>query len=448
MEGGGIEAQFARALALQQAGKDAEALALYDALALARPDIPALRLNRAACLTALGRAKEASDDLALLAESSPSPQGWNGLGNALRAQGRFPEAKAAYRRAHDLTPDDPLIASNLGLACQDLGELKEAILHFRSALAHDPGSAELKAHLGGALLMAGEWQEGWPAYEARLSGTPALARMKALGLPVWEGGDLSGRTLLLHAEQGLGDTLQFLRFVPFARTRGARIILSLQPALLRLARGLEGVEQVISWDDVPPPCDVQSPLLSLARLSGLSKPEAIPPTSVTADPLLRELWGQRMSGFKGLRIGLSWQGNPAMAADARRSIALRDFMALAKMEGVVLISLQTGLGRDQIAGSDLIDLGGEFADMADAAAAMEHLDLVISVDSGAAHLAGSLCRPVWTLVRVNPDWRWPPGARTTPWYPSMRLFRQGKSGDWSDVLSQISQEIAQLLRSR
>jgi tetratricopeptide (TPR) repeat protein len=439
---------FAQALALQQAGRLAQALELYDRLLASHPRAAAARINRAACLAGLGQAEAAGADLAALLETAPSAEAWNGLGNALRQLDRFAEAETAYAKAFELAPADPRFASNRGLACQDQGLLEAAIRHFRQACALDGTSAELRTHLGGALLMAGQWREGWPAYEARLHGTPTQDRMGRLGLPIWEGEELQGQKLLLHAEQGLGDTLQFLRFIPFAASRGAQVILSLQPALLRLAGRLGGGAQALSWDDPPPPCDRQAALLSLARLAGLSSPGDIPSSRLTADPLLTQLWGERLAGLTGLRAGLSWQGNPAMAADAKRSIALRDLLPLADLAGLTLVSLQTGAGREQIGHAPLLDLGAEFADMADTAAAMAHLDLVIAVDSGAAHLAGALGRPVWNLVRYNPDWRWPPGAAATPWYPSMRLIRQQTPGSWTAEVDGIRRELTALLRSR
>ncbi|TAN48197.1 MAG: tetratricopeptide repeat protein [Rhodospirillales bacterium] len=475
-------ALFKQALAHQGEGRWAEARALYEPLLAAHPELNAVRNNLAVCCLEMGAPELSLDLLLPLAVDGAGLEVKTNLGNALRALGRFAEAEAAYGEVAAKAPMDPRAVSNLALACQDQGRLEEAVAGFERAVALAPNEPSLRANLGGAYLMAGDYANGFAAHEFRLAGSAAEAAMKKAGLALWDGSSLKGRRLLVWTEQGLGDTLQFLRFLPLT---GGWIVLMAQGALHRLAAGIETVEHVAGWNDPIPDCDVQVALLSLPRHLGIDGPDKIPPSLLSADPLLCELWGQRLAhdrlspshpsdaeinvnrsliqigradsrpqskpedGFdfrrsalaslKGRRVGLSWQGNPAMKADRFRSAPLSVFQPLFALPGVSWVSLQTGPGREQLADikTPLLDLGGEIADLADTAAIMSHLDLVISVDSAVAHLAGCLNRPVWAMVRANPDWRWPPGHSTTPWYPTARLWRQERLGDWSLILDEM-----------
>ncbi|MBF0166414.1 MAG: glycosyltransferase family protein [Alphaproteobacteria bacterium] len=439
-EGEGI---FKLALSEQEAGRWGEAQRLYEALLAARPELLAVRNNLAVCCLEMGEPERA---LSLLDFESPSLEAKTNRGNAQRALGRFGQAEAEYAVVAEKAPMDPRALSNLALAQQDQGRLGEAVSNFRRAVALAPNDASLRANLGGALLMSGAYAEGFAAQEFRLIGSATEAQMKRAGLPMWDGSALKGRRLLIWTEQGLGDSLQFLRFL---KGLDGPVVLMAQQALHRLAGAIATVERVLGWDEPVPSCDVQCALLSLPRLLGIDTEEKIPPSTLSPDPLLTELWGQRLQGIKGRRIGLSWQGNAAMKADRFRSAPLSAFKSLFDLEGVSWLSLQTGVGREQIAGLDapLLDLGAEIADLADTAAIMAHLDLVISVDSAAAHLAGSLGRPVWILVRANPDWRWPPGLQSSPWYPSARLWRQERLGDWSFVVAKMAQTLPRFFPS-
>ncbi len=439
---------FKQALAHQGEGRWAEARTLYEPLLAAHPELNAVRNNLAVCCLEMGAPERSLALLLPLAGDGAGLEVKTNLGNALRALGRFAEAEAAYGYVAAKAPLDPRAVSNLALACQDRGKLDEAVAGFERAVALAPNEPSLRANLGGACLMAGDYARGFAAHEFRLAGSPTESAMRKAGLALWDGSSLKGKRLLVWTEQGLGDTLQFLRFLPLT---GGRIVLMAQGALHRLAGGIETVERVAGWNDPIPDCDVQVALLSLPRLLGINGPDKIPPSLLSADPLLCELWGQRLASPIGIgrRIGLSWQGNPAMKADRFRSAPLSVFKPLFELKGVSWVSLQTGPGQEQLANikTPLLDLGGEIADLADTAAIMSHLDLVISVDSAVAHLAGSLNRPVWAMIRANPDWRWPPGHSTTPWYPTARLWRQERLGDWGPIVDEMARACSDHMRS-
>lgn len=431
------ESLFRQALEHQEGGEWAKAEVLYRALLKDRPELGAVVNNLAVCLLETNRADEAFAFLASL----PGPEAKTNLGNALRALGRFDEAEKAYAEVAAASPLDARAVSNLALVRQDQGRLKEAVAGFERAVALAPYDTTLRANLGGALLMAGDFKQGFPAYEFRLAGSATEAMMKKAGLPIWDGTPLNGQRLLVWSEQGLGDALQFSRFL--AQLNKPACVMA-QSGLLRLLQNVPGVESAHGWDQAPPECDVQTALLSLPRLLGCKSESEIPTSKLVADPLLIDLWGQRLSGLSGLKVGLSWQGNAAMKADRARSIPLDAFKPLFTLPGISWVSLQTGHARQDIEKMQmpLLDLGAEIADLADTAAIMAHLDLVIGIDSAVAHLAGGLNRPVWILVRANPDWRWQPGAERSPWYPTARLWRQQRLFDWGPVISSLAQALA------
>lgn len=431
------ESVFKRALDLQERADWVKAEALYRALLAERPGLGAVINNLAVCLLETDRADEALDLLASLV----GPEAKTNLGNALRALGRFAEAESAYNAAVAAAPLDARALSNLALVHQDQGRLEESVAGFEKAVAVAPYDASLRANLGGALLMAGDYRRGFPAYEFRLAGSATEAMMKRTGLPIWDGTPLQGRRLLVWSEQGLGDALQFLRFISLL---GEPAAVMAQAGLRRLLQQVPGIKSAHGWDETPPDCDVQAALLSLPRLLGCDEERQVPAPNLVADPLLVDLWGQRLDGLTGLKVGLSWQGNAAMKADRARSIPLDAFKPLLALPGISWVSLQTGSARQDIEKiqAPLLDLGAEISDLADTAAIMAHLDLVIAVDSAVAHLAGSLNRPVWILVRANPDWRWRPGAKNSPWYPTARLWRQEFLFDWTPVISSLAAALA------
>ena len=374
------------------------------------------------------------------------------LGAAFQVEGRLEEAVASYRQALHGRPTYAEAYADLGLALLGQGKEQEALDAVDSALRLKPDFAAAHATRGLALLLGGDFARGWPEYEWRLRCPEFSAKRLDCPQPVWDGAPLERRTILLRAEQGLGDTLQFVRYLPLVQQRGGSIVLQVQAALLSLLRTSMTNEQVIALEDTPPPFDVHASLLSLPGLLGTTLgnvPVDVP--YLFADPALVEQWRNELQAYAGFKIGIVWQGRAAHAKDRWRSVPVAAFAPLAGLKGVHLLSLQVGAGHDQLAGSAIrfpvVDLGGRFdaASFADTAAVARCLDLVITVDTAMAHLAGALGVPVWVALPFAPDWRWLLGRDDSPWYPTMRLFRQGQPGRWSAVFERITVEVRKLV---
>ncbi|MBR0776087.1 tetratricopeptide repeat protein [Bradyrhizobium diazoefficiens] len=360
------------------------------------------------------------------------------LGNVLRDCDRFHEAESCLRIALDCNPAWPEALNNLGSVLVDLGRPEEAIQSFRTALSQRPDYPEAQANLAVALLLAGQFEEGWRQHEWRWKRNTTKSKLRDFSQPLWDGGDIGDRVLLLHAEQGFGDTIQFCRFVP-AIAAGRRVILEVQPPLVPLLAGLPGIERIVARRDPLPPFDLHCPLLSLPRALGITL-ETIPQEPyLRADPERVAAWRQRVRQLDGLRVGFAWAGNQTMVGDRRRSIPLERFSQLADISGVSFVSLQKGSAASQSLppGLSLHDWTDDLHDFGDTAALIEALDLVISVDTAVVHLAGALGRPVWLLNRFNRCWRWLVNRDDSPWYPTLRQFRQPEPGDWDSVLENV-----------
>jgi hypothetical protein len=290
------------------------------------------------------------------------------------------------------------------------------------------------------LLATGRYPEGWEAYEWRWK-LPA-ARPRRSGIPPWRGEALGHRSLLLYSEQGLGDFIQFLRFVPPLAARGVRVVVESPPTLARIAATCSGVAQVVLPGDTVENVAAEAPLLSLARILGVSLQNLSSPHAyLRVAPELRVKWRTALPS-SGFRVGLVWQGNPRQPSEPARSVPLRDLVSVLRVPGCRFVSLQRDHGRDQLLtlpdDIDMLDLGPTFSDLADTAATLSELDLVITTCTAVAHLAGALGRPVWVMLKTNPDWRWLLGRDDSPWYPTARLFRQREPGRWSDVAVGVS----------
>jgi tetratricopeptide (TPR) repeat protein len=404
-----------------------------------------------------------------LALAPDGAEGWNNLGNVLFEQRGYAAALAAFGRARRLSPDFADACLNEGGLRLDLGEAEEGARLSRLAVALAPGSAGAWNNLGNGLLLGcrlvesdaafrralalapedaqihfnraapllkmGRFEQGWREYEWRRRTPAALIRRRSFDPPDWPGGDPRGRTLLLSTEQGFGDALQFCRYAAWMAERGARVILRTNPALVRLMRSLPGIADVVSFDDAPPPFDFHLPVMSLPNLYG-EMPVAVP--YLFADPAAVDAWRRRLAHLPGRRIGLVWSGNPrpgqrsAHLLDSRRSLTRAHFDPLAAIPGVSLVSLQKEAPF------------AELEDFADTAALVTALDLVVSVDTAVAHLAGALGKPVCILSRFDGCWRWLQGRDDTLWYPSARLFRQPIPGDWWTPLAALHKHIVTL----
>jgi len=366
------------------------------------------------------------------------------LGALLTCQKRFPAAEAAYSQALLIDPHFTAAWSNLGVLYAYMKREDQAEQCYRQALELDPDYAKARFNLSYLLLRQGRFDEGWACFEARDWHAPLAARMTC---PRWQGEDLAGKSILILYEGGHGDMIQFGRYVPALKARGAAsITLLCHPALKVLFTTLDGADEVIPFDQAFPAekGDYWIPLLSLPHLNGTrldSIPAAIPYLHPDAERVAR--WSPLLPR-EGMRVGLIWKGSPLHENDADRSLPTLDLLSsLGTVPGVSYVSLQKGTGEDEAKrpppAPPLVDLGSKMEDFADAAAIMAGLDLVISVDSAMAHLAGALGKPCWLLLPdFKTDWRWLKERTDSPWYPgTLRLFRQKTRGDWATVIAEV-----------
>jgi tetratricopeptide (TPR) repeat protein len=366
----------------------------------------------------------------------------------LRQEGRLPEAVAHFREAVRVRPDYVQAWHNLGLTLVGLGQVEDGLACYERVLQLRPDEAETRFCRSLVCLLREDFARGWAEYEWRWRSK--LAPPVRHHQPAWDGSALAGRTVLLHAEQGLGDTLQFIRYAALVKQRGGMVVVECQPALVPLLRGCPGIDRLVAAGEALPPIDVQVPLLSLPRIFDTTRdtiPAAVP--YIFADLGLVECWRRDLGGLRAFKVGIAWQGSPTHLWDRQRSIPLEKFATLAQVPGVRLISLQHGHGREQakavadrFAVLDCCDREDSGPDFADTAAVVKNLDLVITCDTSLAHLAGALGVPVWVALSHAPDWRWQLNRGDSPWYPTMRLFRQARPGDWDGVFLRMAQELA------
>ncbi len=417
---------------------------------------------------------------AVLARRPAHAGAWGNLGIALRDRGAIAAAIACYRRALEITPSSTALG-NLANALKDAGRFDEAIATHRACVAADPADARARHNYAIALKAAGRLEEalaeldiacrlapdaagpcwdralvllalghfaaGWEAYESRwrLKGHAGRCRIAP-----WDGRPYPGRTLLVYPEQGFGDAILTARFLPAARARGGRVILACKPDLRRLFSTLAGVDRLVAPDpakpDAPAAAEIAAPAMSLPGLLDTNLDTLPPPPRLHVPPdalaRLRPLlapWADRF------RVGIVWSGSVTFKGNALRATTLAPFLRLAEVAGVQLFSLQKGPPAAELAtsnaGSIVVDLTGHCADFADTAAAVSLLDLVIMTDSAVAHLAGSLGKPVWNLLNYVPYWLYLREREDTPWYPSMRLFRQRRHGDWDGVFDRVAEAL-------
>lgn len=377
-------------------------------------------------------------------------EAWEVLGAVLAKLDRFSDSLEAFAMAEGLRPG-PSVWAARGTALIAMARPAEAAVDIERALSERPQDAGLHWNLGFARLMAGDYAGGWPEFEWRRSDGRAEPPWRRFAQPTWRGEPLEGRTVLLYAEQGLGDTLQFLRYVPLVAARGGRVVLEVQPSLLPLMAGVDGPVQVIGRGDPLPPFDLECPLMSLPLAFGTAVDD-VPATVpyLRADPARAAHWQGRLAPGSAPRVGLVWAGNPRFPGDDQRSPRLAGLRALIDAPGCRFYGLQMGPGRadlaDAVMPGNFTDLAPEIADFADTAAIMANLDLVVSSCTGPAHLAGALGLPLWVALPFSADWRWMTGRDDSPWYPTARLFRQPTPGDWSSVTGRMAAELSVLVQ--
>lgn len=442
------------AQALCEAGRPAEALPLLDAVLARAADHAGAWSGRGQALLELDRAEDALacfEQAARLAGESPALL--TNAATALGRLGRRDEALDRLARIVERWPDDAHAALNQALLLLEALRPREAAAAARRALAHHPQDADLHWALAVACLLQGDFAEGWQEHEWRWQAGPFRRNREAAPgrAPAWAPGeDLRNRTLLVFAEQGLGDAIQFLRYLPWLAQRASTVLLQLPPALHRLVQGtqlppncvlLASASQAPAWDR-------EIALLSLPFAAGTtaaSVPADVP--YLRAEPALVQRWRDRLDAAgPGLKVGVAWSGNPRHANDRNRSVPLATFEAVAQ-DGCRFVSLLPQVrdsDRAALAAWDgLLPWGEELRDFAETAALVEALDLVITVDTSVAHLAGALGRPVWILLPHVPDWRWMLGRDDSPWYPSARLWRQARAGDWDEVIGRVRRELGE-----
>jgi tetratricopeptide (TPR) repeat protein len=441
---GFAEAHYNLGNSLRARHRMAAAIDAYRTALMIEPRFPDALGNLGALLFEQGETAAAIDHYRQAIALAPAnPVTHNNLGNALIAQDQVSEAVDSYRRALALDRAYVPAHINLGNALQEAGDLEGATRSYAEALALDPDAAEADWGLALIALLTGDFAAGWPRHEAR-------HRVAGFGVPrrfvqpQWRGEPLDGRTILLHAEQGLGDTLQFVRYVPLVAARGGRVVLEVPRELYGLLGAMPGAARVVSAGDPLPDVDVHCPLLSLPLAFGTDRatiPASVP--YLAADPAKVAAWNARLPS-ETIRVGLVWAGRPEHKRDRWRSLTLAALAPLVRA-GVAFVSLQKGPAAGQAKtpppGMVLLDPTDELVDFTDTAALVAALDLVVAVDTSVAHLAGALGKPVWILLPAMPDWRWLSSGDESPWYPTARLFRQPSRGDWRTVAETVGRDL-------
>ncbi len=386
-----------------------------------------------------------------LAVKADNAEALNDLGIAFWNLDRLEQAVASYRKSLAVRPDYAEAHNNLGTALEASGKPSDAIACYRRALAARPDYAEAHYNLGMALLSTGDFIPGFAEYEWRwkVAEFAAANPRPQLTQPFWDGSPLGGRTILLHAEQGGGDTIMFIRYASLLARGGGRVVVAGPAELKRLMAAAAGVTRAAGWDEPLPAHDVHAPLLSLPRIlktTAAAVPATIPCFTVPGTP------GLPGAPESVLKIGLAWSGHPDHPRDRFRSCPPSCLLPLLKIPGTAWYSLQKGPRAADLGllahGGDLRDLSGVLDDFVDTAAVMTQLDLIVSVGTGVAHLSGAVGRPTWVLLPFATDWRWGHQREDSPWYPSMRLFRQHEPGDWPGVIARVGAALRVLMKDK
>lgn len=433
---------FLEGSGLLQKGDSAAALACFEQVNEVAPSNPVVFLYAGTALHNLERYEEAIACYQAAIRIAPHMgEVHNNLGNSLMALCRFDEAAESFTQAVLLLPSSPEPLTARATALQALGFITEAETDCRNALVMAPDFAQAHWNLALNLLLQGRYSEGWREYEWRWRKADFTSPHRHVDIPRWDGAPLQGSTILLHAEQGFGDAIQFARYAPLVAQRGGSVVLECHQQLVSLFQGAEGVQSAVPFGASLPKFSYQAPLLSLPHIFKTTL-ENIPSKSPYLSPPTehRRKWAALMSDHHDtLRIGLVWAGK--RYPDPLRSCRLSDFAPLATADNVTFFSLQVGAEAEQTAcppnGMSLIDLTDHINDFSDTAALIEQLDLVISIDTAAVHLAGALGKPTWLLLPFAPDWRWLLHRNDSPWYPTMRFFRQERHEGWEPVIKKV-----------
>lgn len=440
-------------MALRSLGRHEEALSACNKAIILQANNVNAHYNRALILLDLNRHEQALAGFRKAIVMEPQmAQAHVNMGVTLQAMERLDEALESFKRANTIQPRNADTLHNIGCVLQRLKRIPEAKRSFEEAIAAAPQHAEAHVALGECLLQSGDYKSGWQEYEWRWDVPIFAPNKRNFPQPSWRGHeDINGKTILVHAEQGLGDTLQFARYVKYVRERGAKVIFEVQAALKAVMSGLEGPTQVLARGEPLPGFDLHCPLLSLPLALDMSADFAAAPY-INAPALSVEKWRNRLGPENGIRCGVVWAGSSVVRGTGLyRSMSLDTFKRIAE-SGASLVGMQFDVpSKDRTSldsFAELTNFGPELQDFADTAGLIFNLDLVVTVDTATAHLAGAMGKPVWILLAYLPDWRWEFSAgRQTVWYPSANLFRQPKLHDWDSVMDQVVSEIRSLQRA-
>jgi|SRR5665213_130057 len=459
----GIDVLFRKAVEHQNRGHFVDAVALYNAAIRMAPDLAPAHFNRAAALHSMKRYDEAVEGYDQAITLKPhNASAHHNKGVSLREMSRLNEALCSCDRAIEINPNYAEAYSNRGLVLQEQMQLQDALCSFDRAIELKPGYADAYWNKSLCLLLMQRFDEGWQLYEWRKNGLteskpfPTSSRSVWASEPEWLRQEVKGKTLLIHSEQGLGDTIQFCRYALLAEAAGATVVLSAQDSLARLLKKLSPTIRIVGSKATIPHFDHHISLLSmpLAFKTGLNNIPAIVPY-LKAEPERRKKWNDKI-GSSGFKVGICWQGDNRRTIDIGRSFSVKHFERLSKIPSVRLISLQKNVGTEQLldlpAGMTVESLGGDFDAgpdaFVDSAAVITGLDLVITSDTAIAHLAGALGHATWLVLKYLPDWRWHLNRADSPWYPAMRLFRQPSRGDWASVFTEMEEQLVELIGSK
>jgi tetratricopeptide (TPR) repeat protein len=426
--------------------RHADAVECFQSALRDRPDYAEACNDLGTALRELGRPDQALDSHRRAIELKPEfVEAYNNIGTIMVEMGKPEEAAESFRMALRFKPDYAEACSNLGNALVFLGRHDEALSSHELALRINPDYANAHWNRSWALLLKGDFEQGWREYEWRWK--CGVSAPRRLPKPSWDGRTLNGKSILLHAEQGIGDTIQFIRYAALVKQRDGRVLVECQPELARLLAGCEGIDALIEAGAPLPDFDCHAAIPSLPGIFN-TRPDSIPADIPYLQPPASEnedLSKLLAVGAGNFRVGIVWSGNTRFKHNRYRSCRLSDFEPLARIAGVSFFSLQKGNPASELIDGEcdmpVTDLSGVLHDFADTASALQHLDLVITVDTSVAHLAGALGKPVWLLLSFAPDWRWLLGRTDSPWYPTMRLFRQIRLDDWKSVFTRIAESL-------
>lgn len=438
---------------LQEMGRYDEAIEAYQKALSLRPEYPEAHNNIGNAYLRSGRPEQAVECFrAAVAQRPDYAEAHRGLGNALKNSDRYEEAITAHQESIRLQPNNAEAHSDYGTALHASARFEEAAQQYERAIQLAPDFAAAHFNLGLSLLLRGRFEEGWAKHEWRSKVASHIASHIRFPMPAWNGETLDGKRLLIYAEQGFGDMIMAARYLPLAAARGGRIIFICPQEMVTLLGKMPGIDEVVIPQDEFPKveADVQRSLMSLPYVFGTTEktiPAEVP--YLHADPERAAQFHSRVLTDDGkLKVGLVWSGRSF--PDPKRSMTLDVLAPLAQVRNVQLFSLQLGDAAQQIAsappGLEISDITSDMKDFADTAALIEHLDLIVSIDTATAHLAGAMGKPTWVLLPWVPDWRWMLGREDSPWYPTMKLFRQPTFGNWETPVNRVVEELKKLSR--